>query len=62
MADMVRQVVRARGDRRVVVSVRLPGATGKAMAAGGGLPSEPGPRGTQTFADWVIQQRARGAL
>jgi uncharacterized protein YbjT (DUF2867 family) len=62
MADMIREVVRARGDRRLVVSVRLPGATGKAMAAGGGLPSEPGLRGTQTFADWVIQQRARGAL
>jgi uncharacterized protein YbjT (DUF2867 family) len=62
MADMIREVVRARGDRRLVVSVRLPGATGKAMAAGGGLPSEPGLRGTQTFADWMTQQRARGAL
>jgi uncharacterized protein YbjT (DUF2867 family) len=62
MADMIRQVVRARGDRRVVVSVRLPGATGKAMAAGGGLPDRPGLRGTQTFTDWVTEQRARGAL
>jgi uncharacterized protein YbjT (DUF2867 family) len=62
MADMVRQVVRARGDRRLVASVRLPGATGKAMAAGGGLPGKPGLRGTQTFADWVIEQRARGTL
>jgi len=62
MADMIRQIVRARGDRRVVVSVRLPGATGKAMAAGGGLPTGPGLRGTQTFADWVTEQRARGAL
>ena len=62
MADMIRQVVRARGDRRLVVSVRLPGATGKAMAAGGGLPGGPGLRGTQTFADWVTEQRARGAL
>ena len=62
MADMIREVVRARGDRRLVVSVRLPGATGKAMAEGGGLPGGPGPRGTQTFGDWVIEQRARGAL
>jgi uncharacterized protein YbjT (DUF2867 family) len=62
MADMIRQVVRARGDRRLVVSVRLPGATGKAMAAGGGLPDKPGLRGTQTFADWVTEQRARGTL
>jgi uncharacterized protein YbjT (DUF2867 family) len=62
MADMIRQVVRGRGDRRLVVSVRLPGATGSAMSAGGGLPSGPGLRGTQTFADWVIEQRARGTL
>jgi uncharacterized protein YbjT (DUF2867 family) len=62
MADMIRQVVRARGDSRVVVSVRLPGAAGRAMAAGGGLPGGPGLRGTQTFADWATEQRARGAL
>jgi uncharacterized protein YbjT (DUF2867 family) len=62
MADMIRQVVRARGNRRLVVSVRLPGATGRAMAAGGGLPGGPGLRGTQTFSDWVTEQRARGAL
>ena len=62
VADMIRQVVRARGDRRLVVSVRVPGATGKAMAAGGGLPDKPGLRGTQTFADWVTEQRARGTL
>jgi uncharacterized protein YbjT (DUF2867 family) len=62
MADMIREVVRARGDRRLVVSVPVPGATGKAMAAGGGLPVGPGLRGTQTFADWLTEQRARGAL
>jgi uncharacterized protein YbjT (DUF2867 family) len=62
MADMIRQVVRARGDRRAVVSARVPGAAGTAMAAGGGLPEGPGLRGTQTFADWVTEQRARGAL
>ena len=62
MADMIRQVVRARGNRRLVVSVRVPGAAGKAMAAGGGLPSGPGLLGTQTFADWVTEQRARGTL
>ena len=62
MADMIRQVVRARGDRRLVVSARLPGAAGRAMAAGGGLPGGPGLRGTQTFADWVTERRARGTL
>ncbi|MGH3282354.1 MAG: SDR family oxidoreductase, partial [Trebonia sp.] len=53
MADLVRQVVLARGERRRVLSVRLPGATGRAMAAGGGLPSGQGTRGTQTFAEWL---------
>jgi uncharacterized protein YbjT (DUF2867 family) len=62
MADMVRQVVRARGDWRLVISVRVPGAAGKAMATGEGLPQRPGLRGTQTFTDWVTEQRARGAL
>ena len=62
MADMIRQVVRARGDRRLVVSVRVPGAAGKALAAGGGLSGRPGLRGTQTFSDWVTEQRARGTL
>ncbi len=62
MADMIRQVVRWRGDRRSVVSVRVPGAGGKAMAAGGGLSARPGLRGTQTFTDWVSEQRARGTL
>ena len=42
MADMIRQVVRARGDRRLVVSVRVPGAAGKALAAGGGLSGQAG--------------------
>lgn len=62
MADMVRAVVRARGDRRLVIAPRLPGAAGRAMAAGGGLPTGPGLRGTQTFADWLAEQRALGAL
>ena len=39
MADMIRQVVRARGDRRLVVSARLPGAVGKAIAAAAGCPT-----------------------
>jgi uncharacterized protein YbjT (DUF2867 family) len=62
MADMIRQVVRKRGDRRAVVSVRAPGAAGKAMAAGGGLPGGPGLRGTQTFAGWLTEQAEQGTL
>jgi uncharacterized protein YbjT (DUF2867 family) len=62
LADMVRRVVRARGDRRRVIEVRLPGAAGKAFAAGGALPDEPGQRGTQTFAEWLREQQVSGTL
>jgi uncharacterized protein YbjT (DUF2867 family) len=56
MADLLRQVLAARGERRRVIEVRVPGAGGRAMAAGGGLPG-PGVRlGTQTFADWLRSQ------
>jgi len=33
--------------------VRLPGAAGKAMAAGGLLPTEQSPRGRQTYNQWL---------
>jgi uncharacterized protein YbjT (DUF2867 family) len=57
MADLIRQVVSARGARRRVIEVRVPGAAGKAMASGGGLPGPDVPRGSQTFADWLAGQR-----
>jgi nucleoside-diphosphate-sugar epimerase len=60
--QVLQDSVRARGDRRLVVSVRVPGAAGKALAAGGGLSGRPALRGTQTFTDWVTEQRARGTL
>lgn len=53
MPDLVRRVRNARGSRRAVLSVRLPGKVGKAMTDGGLLPLEDGPRGTRTFADWL---------
>jgi uncharacterized protein YbjT (DUF2867 family) len=55
MADLVRQLARARGLRRPVIAVRVPGAAGTALAAGGLLPTGPGPRGTQTFAQWLAE-------
>jgi uncharacterized protein YbjT (DUF2867 family) len=56
MADLLRQVLAERGERRRVIEVRVPGAGGRAMATGGGLPG-PGVRlGTQTFADWLRSQ------
>ncbi|HEX6345227.1 SDR family oxidoreductase [Umezawaea sp.] len=51
MADMARRYVRARGLRRVLVPIRLPGAAGRAMATGGLLPTGPFTQGVQTFAE-----------
>lgn len=61
MADMIRQLNSGQGARRRVFEVRLPGAAGKAMAAGGNLPGPEAPRGIQTFADWLAEHRAPGA-
>ena len=37
----------------MVVPVRTPGAVGTAMATDGLLPHSDGPRGTQTFDEWL---------
>ncbi|MEV6639040.1 SDR family oxidoreductase [Amycolatopsis sp. NPDC051371] len=57
MVDMARQLVKARGDRKIVVPVRLPGAVGKAMADGGLLPPDEHVEGTRTFAEYLGQVR-----
>lgn len=56
MAALLRQVLAARGERRRVLEVRVPGATGRAMANGGGLPGPAAILATQTFADWLRSQ------
>jgi uncharacterized protein YbjT (DUF2867 family) len=53
MAGLARQLIRARGGRRLVLRVPVPGAAGRAMASGAMLPSGPGLRGTQTFTEWL---------
>jgi uncharacterized protein YbjT (DUF2867 family) len=53
VVDMARQLIRRRAEHRLVIPLRLPGAAGKAMATGALLPTEPGPRGRQTFAEWL---------
>jgi hypothetical protein len=51
---MARRVVRAGVvRRRAVVPLWLPGP----MARGGLLPTGPGPRGTQTFEQWLAERR-----
>ena len=59
-ADLVRRVLRAKGSHRVVVPVPLPGAAGRAVATGALLPAGPGPRGTQTFDEWLETDALKG--
>jgi hypothetical protein len=53
MADLARRLLPARGSRRQVLSFRLPGRAGAAMANGDLLPSGDCVRGTQTFDEWL---------
>src|SRR5690349_14964906 len=54
LTDMVRRLVRTGTvRRRPVVPLWLPGT----MAHGGLLPTGPGPRGTQTFEQWLAGRR-----
>lgn len=62
LVDMVRRLLRARGERRLVLPVRMPGAVGAAMTGDGQLPvaGAPGSRGSQTFDEWLAQHVVRG--
>ncbi|WP_329044512.1 SDR family oxidoreductase [Streptomyces sp. NBC_01422] len=53
MTAMVRQLKSATGRRKVILPVRAPGSVGRRMAGGGLLPRGKGPRGKQTFDEWV---------
>jgi uncharacterized protein YbjT (DUF2867 family) len=53
LTDLAGRLLRARGSHRVVVAIRVPGKAGAAMASGALLPTGPGPRGVQTFDDWL---------
>ncbi len=59
MEDLVRQLLRVRGRHGVIVPIRVPGRSGKAMAEGALLPTEDGPRGTQTFDQWLASDDAK---
>jgi uncharacterized protein YbjT (DUF2867 family) len=60
LIDLARQVAKVSGQRRPVVPVRMPGATGRAMATGALLPTGPGPRGTRSFASWLTETGGEG--
>jgi uncharacterized protein YbjT (DUF2867 family) len=55
LPDLVRRLLRAHGTLKPVWAIRLPGAGGKAMAAGGALPTGNYRRGTQTFDEWLAR-------
>lgn len=55
LVDMMRRLLRAQGRRRLLLPVRFPGAAGAAMVGDGQLPTEDGPRGKQTFDEWLAQ-------
>ncbi|MBQ0966687.1 MULTISPECIES: SDR family oxidoreductase [Streptomyces] len=58
MVDMARRIARARGRRRLVVPVTLPGKVGKAMTTGGLLPRGEYLRGRRTFEARLASLRA----
>jgi uncharacterized protein YbjT (DUF2867 family) len=53
--DMARRLAAARGRRGLVLTVPVPGATGRGMRTGALLPTGPGPRGRQTFDEWLTE-------
>ncbi|HET9873541.1 MAG TPA: 3-beta hydroxysteroid dehydrogenase [Propionibacteriaceae bacterium] len=53
LAELLRRRLQARPQRRWVVEVRLPGRLGSALANGALLPVGNGPRGRQTFSEWL---------
>ncbi|GAA4736135.1 NAD(P)H-binding protein [Modestobacter marinus] len=51
MVDLVRRLLRATGQRRLVVPVRLPGRVGAAMTGGALVPAEPYVHGRRTYSE-----------
>lgn len=62
MADLVRRLARARGSRRAVLELPVLGAAATATARGALLPAEPGPRGIETFEQWLARTGRPGQL
>lgn len=58
LPDMARRMLNHTGRRRRVLAVRLPGATGRAMADGSLLPAPAAIRRGPSFAEWLAHQPA----
>lgn len=59
MEDLVRQLVKARGRRRLILPIRVPGKAGRAMAEGSLISARNGLRGTLTFDEWLTTDDAK---
>jgi uncharacterized protein YbjT (DUF2867 family) len=59
LTDLAHRLEQARSSHRLVVSLPVPGRAGRAMATGGLLPTGPGPRGVQTFGEWLLSPDAQ---
>jgi uncharacterized protein YbjT (DUF2867 family) len=59
LTDAAGRLLKARGSHRVVIPLRVPGKAGAAMASGALLPTGPGPRAVQTFAEWLAGAAAQ---
>lgn len=53
VADMVRRFAATTGRRRLVLTVPVPGAGGRALSGGALLPTASGPRAGRTFDEWL---------
>jgi uncharacterized protein YbjT (DUF2867 family) len=53
LVDLARRLLAARGSRRPVLPIRVPGRAGRQVREGGLLPTGPGPRGSRTFDEWL---------
>lgn len=58
MTRMIRAYLAARGIRRIVVDLTMPGAMGRAMRDGSILPGPDAHLGVQTFDEWLAEQQS----
>lgn len=61
MADLMRRLLRARGERGPVLEVRLPGSMGRILADGRLIPGPEAMLGRESFDEWLVAQRQEGA-
>jgi uncharacterized protein YbjT (DUF2867 family) len=56
VVDMARRVLRARGSRRAVLPVWVPGAAGRSLRSGDLVPTRADHLGKETFDEWLVRR------